>query len=138
MRNLDSCFQIVFNRTNLPAKDRCYYDTISMTSVILSLQVHRRLMYDDGRGVDESLDEPGENGKGLVIRGHHIVLVDDFENSYNHRLIGEFLMMKTVTMVMEDSESPDIFRQNFNGSVSLTLNSSKSRYYTSESYDQQS
>ena len=74
-------------------------------------------MFDDGRGVDESLNEVGRDGKGLVVRGHFIVLVDNFENSYNHRLIGEFLMSRSLTMVAPDKDSPSRFMQRFNGSV---------------------
>ena len=86
--------------------------------VLPSAQLHRRTLYDDSRGVDEGLNEGGVDGKGLVIRGHFVVLVDNFENSYNHRLIGEYLMLRPLTMVIPDRESPTKFMQNFNGNVS--------------------
>ena len=75
--------------------------------------------FDDGRGVNEPLSEVGKDGKGMVIRGHHIVLVDNFDNSttYQHS-IGEFLMMRSLPMVAADSESPAKFMQNFHGNVS--------------------
>lgn len=76
-------------------------------------------MFDDGRGVNENLNEGGINGKGLVIRGHHFVLVDNFENSYNHRLLGELLMMRPLPMFAADTESPTKFMQNFNGKVTF-------------------
>ena len=39
-------------------------------------QVHRRLLYDDSRGVREPLNEPGINGKGLIIRGKYLLILD--------------------------------------------------------------
>ncbi|UXI16369.1 Mite allergen Der p7 [Sarcoptes scabiei] len=41
----------------------------------IELMIHRRLLHDDGFGVDEALNEPGFNDKGLVIRGKHSLLL---------------------------------------------------------------
>ena len=41
----------------------------------LTLQVHRRLLHDDRRGVGEPLNETGVDGNGLIITGiHHVSL----------------------------------------------------------------
>ena len=31
-------------------------------------------MKDDGRGVDEPLNDPGQFGKGLIVQGKHLIL----------------------------------------------------------------
>ncbi|XP_046687404.1 LOW QUALITY PROTEIN: lysosomal alpha-mannosidase-like [Homalodisca vitripennis] len=44
----------------------------SLTDGEIEIMLHRRLLYDDGKGVSEPLDEMQYN-KGLVARGTHIV-----------------------------------------------------------------
>ncbi|KAM5170378.1 lysosomal alpha-mannosidase [Mantella aurantiaca] len=47
----------------------------------MELMVHRRLLYDDYRGVGEALLEPGQYGEGLVVRGKHLLILDTPEAS---------------------------------------------------------
>ncbi|XP_005095526.1 lysosomal alpha-mannosidase [Aplysia californica] len=47
----------------------------------VELMLHRRLLVDDGKGVGEALDERDIDGKGLVTRGTHYLLLDSIENS---------------------------------------------------------
>ncbi|NXE31020.1 MA2B1 mannosidase, partial [Ardeotis kori] len=57
-------------------------------------QVHRRLLYDDNRGVGEPLVELGANHQGLVVRGRHLLLLDAAESAAErHRLLAQELVM---------------------------------------------
>ena len=86
-------------------------------------------MYDDRRGVGEPLSEPGIDGKGLVVRGRHVVILDNIENStYYHRYLGELLMMKTHTMLVSDSGNPNDYLQKYMTNVSFVLCMSFAQY----------
>lgn len=48
----------------------------SMADGEVELMVHRRLQYDDNRGVGEPLNETGLDGNGLIVRGTHRLTID--------------------------------------------------------------
>ena len=80
------------------------------------------MVYDDSRGAGEPLSEPGLDGKGLVIRGRHIVLLDNVANStVYHRYLGEFLMMKPYPLIVADSGDPKDYVQNYMTNVSVVI-----------------
>ncbi|KAM4888684.1 lysosomal alpha-mannosidase [Thomomys bottae] len=57
----------------------------------LELMVHRRLLYDDSRGVGEPLVELGS---GQLIRGRHFVLLDKVQDAAaGHRLLAEEVVL---------------------------------------------
>ena len=82
-------------------------------------QLHRRIVVDDSRGVGEPLNEPGVDGKGLIIRGRQLVLVDNIVNStIYHRMLGELLMMREYPLFVSDSGDPKDFMKKYTTNVS--------------------
>lgn len=62
----------------------------SITDGSVELMVHRRLLYDDAFGVGEALNETYFEGKGLVVRGKHRVLLSSFdEAAEKHRSLAQ-------------------------------------------------
>ncbi|KAI6232493.1 Alpha-mannosidase [Aphelenchoides besseyi] len=53
----------------------------------IDLMVHRRLFHDDHWGVDEALDEPGKDGRGLVISGKHLVRLSPPSSEYRYKAV---------------------------------------------------
>ncbi|CAD5229226.1 unnamed protein product [Bursaphelenchus okinawaensis] len=47
----------------------------------VEVMLHRRAFDDDGWGVDEALDEPGQDGRGLIVKGVHKVLLTQTDKS---------------------------------------------------------
>ncbi|XP_013402708.1 lysosomal alpha-mannosidase [Lingula anatina] len=60
----------------------------------LEIMVHRRNLHDDSLGVGEPLNETGSDGKGLIVRGKHYLVLDDIKSSGRvHRDLAEQLFM---------------------------------------------
>ena len=67
----------------------------SISDGSIELMVHRRLLHDDGFGVGEALNEPGVDGKGLVIRGQHYLLTSSISDGAKlHRNLSQQLFLQ--------------------------------------------
>ena len=69
----------------------------SMLDGQVELMVHRRALDDDAFGVGEPLNEPGFDGKGLVIRGKHVLLLNSFDDGYKHRELAQSIALAPLT-----------------------------------------
>ncbi|XP_078285445.1 lysosomal alpha-mannosidase [Rhinoraja longicauda] len=79
----------------------------SLSDGSLELMVHRRLLHDDHRGVEEPLSEPGYSGTGLIVRGKHLVFLDKAEDSAAlHRIQAEAEFMAPIAVLGVGPETP--------------------------------
>lgn len=46
----------------------------------VELMLHRRLLQDDGLGMEEPLNEPGIDRRGLIVRGKHYLLIGPIDS----------------------------------------------------------
>ena len=82
-------------------------------------QVHRRCLKDDSRGVGEPLNETGQYGDGLMVRGKHYVLLTTPDMAaMHHRLIGEQVYMQPSLMFTEGEAD---WMKKFKTTVSLHI-----------------
>ena len=72
----------------------------------LFLQLHRRTLGEDGKGVGEALNETGQFGDGLITRGKHYLLFDTVKSSAKqHRLLAGQVFLQPLVAFQNSSES---------------------------------
>lgn len=82
------------------------------------MQLHRRLLYDDNKGVVEPLDETAF-GEGLVVRGTHTVQLNSLNMAADaHRLKTVETVYAPVSMVAKSTFQLNDWISRFNKNVS--------------------
>eukprot|EP00474_Spongospora_subterranea_P012285 CRZ12743.1 hypothetical protein [Spongospora subterranea] len=71
----------------------------SLESGQIEVMVHRRLLHDDHLGVSEPLNETGADGRGLVIRGTHSLLVSSARRSSRLQRVHQERIAHPLTLV---------------------------------------
>lgn len=70
-------------------------------------QLHRRLLYDDFRGVGEPLSEPGEFAHGLVARGRLLLTLSPPEAAADlHRPLAQSMVLQPLLSFQDGAPSP--------------------------------
>uniref|UniRef100_A0A4W4H8V2 Alpha-mannosidase n=1 Tax=Electrophorus electricus TaxID=8005 RepID=A0A4W4H8V2_ELEEL len=68
----------------------------------LEIMLHRRLLHDDVRGVEEPLSEPGEFADGLVVRGRLLVMLTPPETAADmHRPLAQGMVLQPMLSFQE-------------------------------------
>lgn len=81
----------------------------------VELMLHRRTISDDALGVAEPLKEDGVDGKPLIVRGSHYVILDTIESSTSlHRSMAQYLYMSPYYGFFNLDQSPQEFVEQFN------------------------
>lgn len=81
--------------------------------------VHRRLLHDDFFGVGEPLNEPGTDGKGLIIRGKHVLQLSTFdEAAVKHREAALAMFLEPIISFVPDVATYDVFSKSYHTQVS--------------------
>uniref|UniRef100_A0A914Z199 Glycosyl hydrolase family 38 C-terminal domain-containing protein n=1 Tax=Panagrolaimus superbus TaxID=310955 RepID=A0A914Z199_9BILA len=75
----------------------------SLTDGNVELMLHRRMYDDDSFGVEEALNEPGNDGRGLVARGRHWLILESKTTNPNLNLNSQKAQRKSA---MELFHSP--------------------------------
>jgi len=89
----------------------------------IELMIHRRLLYDDAFGVGEALDEPGVDGKGLIVRGSHFVYYGPSSTAKKlQRAIANKLWMQPIVTFGKFNGDVTSYRNHFNTNFTALLN----------------
>ena len=75
----------------------------SMFDGSIELMLHRRLLNDDGYGMEEALNEPGHDRRGLIVRGKHRVIVNGiYESVRQMKTMSKTLTWKPIPTFKEN------------------------------------
>uniref|UniRef100_A0A3B1J9Z3 Alpha-mannosidase n=1 Tax=Astyanax mexicanus TaxID=7994 RepID=A0A3B1J9Z3_ASTMX len=78
----------------------------SLNNGSLEIMLHRRLLYDDYRGVGEPLSEPGEFGDGLVVRGRLLLTLTPPETAADaHRPLAQGMVLQPLLSFQDGTPS---------------------------------
>ena len=96
------------------------------------------MLHDDSVG--EHLNETGQFGDGLIVRGTHLLVIDSIENSVRlHRDLGERMLLPASLMFHKsDDSTPHEYMQEYNTDVSrgiLLINTFSLFYFSTKAYN---
>ncbi|XP_059158646.1 lysosomal alpha-mannosidase-like isoform X2 [Physella acuta] len=87
---------------------------VSLDDGDVEIMVHRRLLYDDAKGVGEPLNETGIDGKGLIIRGTHYLVLDNVETSASiYRPLAQEIFLQPQVTFSDLKVEPSVYVQLF-------------------------
>ena len=77
----------------------------------IELMIHRRLLHDDGFGVDEALNEPGFDKKGLIVRGKHRLFLSKISEAKLHRDLALSMYLEPQVFINSYSDVKEYTKQ---------------------------
>ncbi len=76
------------------------------------------MLHDDGFGVSEALNETGVDGRGLVVRGRHWLVISSLDKAHLlHRTFAKNLFYQPVATYASTPLSMDEYRAKYNTQV---------------------